>query len=150
MRPTSLADVVAYATVQPQLDDKHLRLDLQLPANLLAARADAEKATWVLINLLANVIRYSPVGAALTVRAAPVGAFMRVSVRDCGPGIAAENHENIFQRFAQLPDKAGYRGGSGLGLSIAREFITTRCCRLWVESALGSGSTFSFTLPVVA
>ena len=150
VHPTNLADVVGFATttVQPQLDDKQLRLDLQLPAELPAARADVEKTTWVLINLLANAIRYSPMGAALTVRATVAGAFVQVSVQDRGPGIAAEHHEKIFQRFAQLPDKSGYRGGSGLGLSIAREFITTQGGRLWVESELGSGSTFNFTLPV--
>ena len=150
VHPTNLADVVGFATatVQPQLDDKQLRLDLQLPAELPAARADVEKTTWVLINLLANAIRYSPLGAALTVRATVAGTFVQVSVQDHGPGIAAEHHEKIFQRFAQLPDKSGYRGGSGLGLSIAREFITTQGGRLWVESELGSGSTFNFTLPV--
>ena len=150
VHPTNLADVVGFATatVQPQLDDKQLRLDLQLPAELPAARADVEKTTWVLINLLANAIRYSPVGAALTVRATVAGTFVQVSVQDRGPGIAAEHHEKIFQRFAQLPDKSGYRGGSGLGLSIAREFIATQGGRLWVESELGSGSTFNFTLPV--
>ena len=89
-------------------------------------------------------------GAALTVRAAVAGTFVQVSVQDRGPGIAGEHHEKIFQRFAQLPDKAGYRGGSGLGLSIAREFITTQGGRLWVESELGSGSTFFFTLPVAS
>ena len=78
-----------------------------------------------------------------------MGAFVQVSVQDRGPGIAAEHHKKIFQRFAQLPDKAGYRGGSGLGLSIAREFITMQGGRLWVKSELGSGSTFCFTLPVV-
>jgi signal transduction histidine kinase/HAMP domain-containing protein len=152
VRPTDIADVVRFATatVQPQLTDKQLRLDLQLPANLPEARADVEKTTWVLINLLANAIRYSPLGEALTVRAAVVGAFVQVSVQDHGPGIAPEHHDKIFQRFAQLPDKTGYRGGSGLGLSIAREFITTQGGRLWVESELGSGSTFHFTLPVVA
>ncbi|MGY3089844.1 NtrC-family two-component system sensor histidine kinase KinB [Hymenobacter sp. UYAg731] len=151
VRPTSLADVIGYATatVQPQLADKRLRLELQLRADLPEARADVEKTTWVLINLLANAIRYSPAGAPLTVRAAVAGAFVQVSVQDHGPGIAAEHHEKIFQRFAQLPDKSGYRGGSGLGLSIAREFITTQGGRLWVESELGSGSTFNFTLPVV-
>ncbi len=151
VRPTSLADVVQYATatVQAQLDDKHLRLDLQLPPGLPAARADVEKTTWVLINLLPNAIRYSPVGEALTVCAAPVGAFVQVSVQDRGPGIAPDHHDRIFQRFAQIPDKTGYRGGSGLGLSIAREFITTQGGRLWVESELGTGSTFHFTLPAV-
>ncbi|MGI4823384.1 MAG: ATP-binding protein [Janthinobacterium lividum] len=150
VRPTDLADVLGYATatVQPQIADKQLVLDLQLAPGLPAVRADVEKATWVLINLMANAIRYSPTGEKLTVRAATVGSFVQVSVQDRGPGIAAENHEKIFQRFAQIPDKTGYRGGSGLGLSIAREFITTQGGRLWVESELGSGSTFTFTLPM--
>ena len=150
LRPTALADVVGYATatVQPQLADRQLHLELDLPADLPAVRADVEKTTWVLINLLANAIRYSPPGAALTVRAALAGSFVQVSVQDHGPGIAPEHHEQIFQRFAQLPEAAGYRAGSGLGLSIAREFIATQGGRLWVESELGSGSCFSFILPV--
>ncbi|MBT9395495.1 HAMP domain-containing protein [Hymenobacter sp. NST-14] len=149
VRPTSLADVVRYATatVQAQLLDKHLHLDLQLPPDLPAARADVEKTTWVLINLLANAIRYSPPGETLTVRAQASGRQVQISVQDHGPGIAAEHHERIFQRFAQLPDPSGYCGGSGLGLSIAREFIATQGGRLWVESELGTGSTFCFTLP---
>ena len=150
VRPTNLADVLHYATatVQPQLTDKNLRLDVQLAPNLPLARADVEKTTWVLINLLANAIRYSPAGETLTVRVAPAGSFVQVSVQDRGPGIAPENHDRIFQRFAQIPDKTGYRGGSGLGLSIAREFIATQGGRLSVISELGSGSTFAFTLPV--
>ncbi|SET36920.1 HAMP domain-containing sensor histidine kinase [Hymenobacter actinosclerus] len=150
LQPTNLADVVRYATatVQAQLTDKQLHLDLQLAPNLPAARADVEKTTWVLINLLANAIRYSPPGQALLVRADARGPKVQVSVQDHGPGIAAEHHERIFQRFAQLPDPSGYRGGSGLGLSIAREFIATQGGRLWVESELGAGSTFCFTLPV--
>jgi NtrC-family two-component system sensor histidine kinase KinB len=150
VRPTNLAKVLGYATatVQPQVTDKQLRLDVQLSADLPAVRADVEKSTWVLINLMANAIRYSPVGAVLTVRAVSAGGVVQVSVQDHGPGIAAENHEKIFQRFAQIPDKTGYRGGSGLGLSIAREFITAQGGRLWVESELGSGSCFFFTLPM--
>jgi PAS domain S-box-containing protein len=147
---TALPAVVQFAadTVQAQLDHKGLRLLTELPADLPAVRADVEKTTWVLINLLANAIRYSPQGEALTVRAQLAGKFVQVTVQDRGPGIAAEHHERIFQRFAQIPDKAGYKGGSGLGLSIAREFITTQGGRLWVESELGSGSQFHFTLPV--
>jgi NtrC-family two-component system sensor histidine kinase KinB len=150
VRPTNLAEVLGYATatVQPQVADKQLHLDVQLSPDLPAVRADVEKSTWVLINLMANAIRYSPVGGTLTVRAVPTGGMVQVSVQDHGPGIAAENHEKIFQRFAQIPDKTGYRGGSGLGLSIAREFITAQGGRLWVESELGSGSCFFFTLPM--
>jgi NtrC-family two-component system sensor histidine kinase KinB len=150
VRPTNLAEVLGYATatVQPQVADKQLHLDVQLSPGLPAVRADVEKSTWVLINLMANAIRYSPVGGTLTVQAIPTGGMVQVSVQDHGPGIAAENHEKIFQRFAQIPDKTGYRGGSGLGLSIAREFITAQGGRLWVESELGSGSCFYFTLPM--
>ena len=147
---TQLPAVVQFATdtVQPQLDHKHLRLVQELPADLPAVRADVEKTTWVLINLLANAIRYSPVDEPLTIRAARVGQFVQLTVQDHGPGIAAENYERIFQRFAQIPDKSGYAGGSGLGLSIAREFIVAQGGQLWVESELGAGSAFHFTLPV--
>ncbi|OON70910.1 ATP-binding protein [Hymenobacter sp. CRA2] len=150
VRPTDLRDVVRYATdtVQAQLLDKQLHLDVQLPADLPPAAADVEKTTWVLINLLANAIRYSPVGETLTVRAGTVANALELSVQDRGPGIAPEYHERIFQRFAQVPNKTEYRGGSGLGLSIAREFIAGQGGRLWVESELGSGSRFAFTLPI--
>lgn len=150
LRPTSLPDLIRYATdtVRAQLDDKQLQLQVELPDDLPLVRADVEKTTWVLINLLANAIRYSPAGEPLTVRVQLTGGQAQVSVRDHGPGIAAEHHERIFQRFAQIPDKTGYRGGSGLGLSIAREFISSQNGRLWVDSELGAGSTFSFTLPL--
>jgi signal transduction histidine kinase len=148
--PTALSEVARFAadTVQVQLESKILELHRDMPADLPPVRADVEKTTWVLINLLANAIRYSPPGEAITIRAERQGKFVRLGVQDHGPGIAPENHERIFQRFAQIPDKAGYKGGSGLGLSIAREFITTQGGRLWVESDLGAGSTFYFTLPL--
>ncbi|UOQ64390.1 sensor histidine kinase [Hymenobacter volaticus] len=150
VRSVALADVVEYAvdTVQPQLQDKELCLETNLPPTLPAARADLEKTTWVLINLLANAIRYSPRGARLTVQATQLpGHELQVSVQDYGPGIPAEYHERIFQRFAEVPNPAGHKGGSGLGLSISREFISTQGGRLWVESSPGTGSRFLFTLP---
>ena len=148
-QPLRLAEVVDYATrtVQPQLRDKQLRLDLHLPDSLPAVQADVEKTTWVLINLLSNAIRYSPPAAPLVVRAVPWGEMVRVSVEDCGPGIPAAFHKRIFQRFAGGPGPAG-KGSSGLGLSIAREFIDAQGGQLWVESQPDCGSRFMFTLPV--
>ncbi|MBO0357795.1 PAS domain-containing protein [Hymenobacter sp. BT186] len=148
--PVALADVVEYAvdTVQPQFQDKELILETNLPPTLPAARADLEKTTWVLINLLANAIRYSPRGARLLVQATQLPTHeLQVSVQDYGPGIPAEYHERIFQRFAEVPNPAGHKGGSGLGLSISREFINAQGGRLWVESSPGAGSRFLFTLP---
>ena len=150
VQAVQLSALVGYATttVQVQLDDKHLRLIPTLPANLPAIRADAEKTTWVLINLLANAMRYSPAEATIAIEATATDGFLQVVVRDHGPGIAIEHHERIFQRFGQVPDPNGPSGGSGLGLSIAREFIGAQGGRLWVESELGAGSAFFFTLPV--
>jgi len=71
-----------------------------------------------------------------------------VSVEDCGPGIPAEYHKRIFQRFAGVPGQAGHSGSSGLGLSISREFIGAQGGQLWVESQPAAGSQFLFTLPV--
>ena len=148
-----LAEVVRYATdiVRAQLTDKDLRLAVQLADPLPLALADVEKTTWVLINLLANAIRYSPPGAALTVRVLPWGEMVQVSVADEGPGIAKEQHQRIFQRFGSLAGGgAAARGSSGLGLSISREFITAQGGQLWVESQPGHGSCFTFTLPAAA
>ncbi len=149
VQPLALADVVAYATgiVRPQLEDKQLRLEILLPADLPAVRGDVEKTSWVLTNLLANAVRYSPPGALLVIRAVPWGEMVRLSVEDQGPGIAREHHKRIFQRFASAAGAPG-SGGSGLGLSISREFIAAQGGQLWVESQPPAGSCFAFTLPV--
>ncbi|MBG8554088.1 sensor histidine kinase [Hymenobacter guriensis] len=151
VQPVALAEVVNYAidTVRPQIEDKQLQLCVELPSTLLPARADLEKTTWVLINLLSNAIRYSPRGARLLVQANQRAEAVEINVQDCGPGIAAEFHERIFQRFTHVPNATGHKGGSGLGLSISREFIEAQGGRLWVESELDCGSSFRFTLPLV-
>ncbi|MFD2720397.1 ATP-binding protein [Hymenobacter monticola] len=147
-----LAEVIGYATrtVHPQLADKQLQLDIQLPETLPEVQGDVEKTTWVLINLLSNAIRYSPAGAPLVVRVLPWGEMVRVSVEDCGPGIPAEYHKRIFQRFAGVPGHTAKGNSSGLGLSISREFIHAQGGQLWVESQPEKGSRFLFTLPIPA
>lgn len=149
----SVADLVAQATapVQMQLAPKQLRLAVQLPPDLPAVRADRQKSVWVLLNLLTNAVRHSPAQAAIEVRAArtPNGRAVRIEVQDHGPGIAPEDQERIFQRFTQLaPAPDAPHAGSGLGLSIGREFITSQGGKLGVDSTPGAGSTFFFTLPV--
>jgi NtrC-family two-component system sensor histidine kinase KinB len=147
-QPFQLAEVLRYATdtVRPQLADKQLQLAVELPEGLPAVLADVEKTTWVLINLLSNAVRYSPVGARLHIRVQRWGEMLRLSVQDAGPGIAPEYHRRIFQRFAAVPGATQH--STGLGLSISAEFIAAQGGQLWVESQPGAGSCFLFTLPV--
>lgn len=152
-QPVPVAELVAQATepVQLQLAPKSLRLETQLTADLPPVRADREKTVWVLLNLLTNAVRHSPEGATITIAAArtPNGRAVRVAVQDHGPGIAPEDQERIFHRFTQLASAGGApRTGSGLGLSIGREFITSQGGQLGVESTPGAGSTFFFILPI--
>ena len=155
-RPLAVADLVAAATapLHLQLRARHLTLDTQLPANLPAIRADHEKTAWVLLNLLVNAVRYSPEQGHILLSAAPTPnqRAVRVQVQDHGPGIAAQDHQRIFERFAQgpapTPSGAADDHGTGLGLSISREFIVSQGGELGVESTAGQGSTFYFTLPV--
>ena len=133
-------------TIRPQLQPKRLALVVEVPDTLPAVRADVEKTTWVLLSLLANAIRYAHLQDTLHIRASllPDGQHVQVAVQDQGPGIAPDRQTQIFQRFTQLPGQ----GGSGLGLSIAREFMTSQGGQLGVMSELGHGSTFVLTLPL--
>ncbi|MBJ6145358.1 ATP-binding protein [Hymenobacter sp. BT559] len=149
-QPAYLHEIVQFVTdtIRPQFKPKRLVLDVQVPDTLPAVRADVEKTTWVLLSLLANAIRYAQMQDTVSIRASllPTGQHVQVSVQDQGPGIAPEMQERIFQRFTQLPTQSG----SGLGLSIAREFMVSQGGQLTVESTPGKGSTFSLTLPVSA
>ena len=155
-RPLAVADLVAAATapLHLQLRARHLTLDTQLPTDLPAIRADHEKTAWVLLNLLVNAVRYSPEEGHILLSAAPTPdqRAVRVQVQDHGPGIAAHDHQRIFERFAQgpapTPPGPADDHGTGLGLSISREFIASQGGELGVESTAGQGSTFYFTLPV--
>jgi NtrC-family two-component system sensor histidine kinase KinB len=149
-QPAHLHEIVQFVvdTIRPQFKPKRLVLEVQVPPTLPVVRADVEKTTWVLLSLLANAIRYAQMQDTVHIRASllPTGQHVQVSVQDQGPGIAPDMQERIFQRFTQLPGQSG----SGLGLSIAREFMTSQGGQLWVASELGKGSTFSLTLPVNA
>ncbi|MGI4760460.1 MAG: ATP-binding protein [Janthinobacterium lividum] len=155
-RPLAVASLVAAATtpLQLQLRARHLTLDTELPADLPAIRADHEKTAWVLLNLLVNAVRYSPEQGHIRLSAAPTPDHraVRVQVQDHGPGIAPEDQQRIFERFAQGPAAPAasphHDHGTGLGLSISREFIASQGGELGVESTAGQGSTFYFTLPV--
>lgn len=110
-------------------------------------KADPNKISWVLTNLISNALRYTDDGGRIELEARNAGPQVQISVRDDGTGIPYEYQSRIFDKFAQV--KGDRRaGGSGLGLAICREIVRAHGGTIWVDSIPGEGSTFSFTLPV--
>jgi len=128
---------------------KRLELDLEVPAGLPAVHGDAMLLREVLQNLLDNAIQYTPEGGHIQVRATAGEREAVVTVADTGIGIPLAEQERIFERFYRV-DAARSReaGGTGLGLSIAKHIVEAHQGRLWVESEIGHGSQFSFSVPL--
>ena len=121
---------------------------VDVPADL-AAMTDVDALGHVLRNLISNAAKFSPPGSKVTVRGERSGADVLIGVTDEGPGIDAEDRERVFERFFQArsaPAGPGKRG-TGLGLSIAQRYVELQGGRIWVDSDVGRGSTFWFTLP---
>ena len=110
--------------------------------------ADADRVVQVLVNLISNAVKFSPEGSVVTLSAARAGARrVRVEVRDQGRGVAREMQERIFERFQQVHASDAGTRGSGLGLAIVRGIVREHGGEMGVDSELGHGSAFWFTLP---
>ncbi len=113
--------------------------------------ADERKFKQVLINLLTNAVKFTPANGWVKVRAALVGDDLVVSVADSGPGIAEEDLTLVFEEFRQLPTAGSAKQeGTGLGLSLAKRIVEMHAGKIWLESELGKGSTFFFSIPIKA
>ena len=108
---------------------------------------DERRIKQVIFNLLSNAVKFTPAGGEVDVSATRVNGEVRVSVADTGPGIAPEDRERIFEEFQQSETGVGHREGTGLGLALAKRFVELHGGRIWLESELGRGSTFTFALP---
>jgi signal transduction histidine kinase len=111
-------------------------------------RADERKVKQVLLNLLSNAIKFTPEGGRIEVRAASTDGTVEVSVTDTGVGIAPQDQEAVFEEFRQVGTSAARQEGTGLGLALCRKFVELHGGTIWVTSAVGVGSTFTFKLPV--
>jgi hypothetical protein len=138
----------ALALVGTQIDGAGLRTERPPLPDGLAVHADAAKLRQVLVNLLANAVRHTPAGGAITLHAAVDAARVRLAVRDTGSGIPADQLERIFEPFARVRDgRAGQSLGTGLGLAISRALARGMDGDVTVASVVGEGSTFTVTLP---
>jgi len=129
--------------------DKSLSVKLDIPTNLLKILGDHKRLSQVFLNLLDNAIKYTPEGGSITVNATSKEKIVQVDISDTGIGISEKDLPRIFERFYRV-DKARSRelGGTGLGLSIVKHIIQAHNGQVWVQSTLGQGSTFSFTIPI--
>ena len=124
--------------------DKTLSVQMDIPDNL-TVHADKHGVHDIFINLLSNSFKFTPDGGQVKIVASRRGEYILHSIRDTGIGISEEEQEKIFEEFYQVG--SGKHGGSGLGLSITKRLVEEQGGKIWVESRLGEGSTFSFTLP---
>jgi signal transduction histidine kinase len=145
-----LVRVISEATVmlEPLIAEKSLTLREELPDQLPRARVDARRVVQVLENLVSNAVKHTAAGGEILIRADSTNGEVRIVVRDTGCGIPAENLPHLFDRFWQA--RGARRGGAGLGLAIAKGIVEAHGGRIWVESTLGVGSTFGFSLPLAS
>jgi signal transduction histidine kinase len=146
----SFGDVVqaVVSAVESLAAEKKLRMTVDVAADLPIGQGDERRITQVLLNLVGNAIKFTEKGE-VAVRVANSGGEFVVSVADTGPGIAEADRQKIFEEFQQVdssPTRA--KGGTGLGLAIARRIVEMHGGRIWVESTVGKGSTFFFSVPV--
>ncbi len=150
-QPVSIGDTVRHAAAATAslFEDKSLSLVLDIPPNLPMMKGDPDKLLQVVINLLSNAVKFSSQGV-VYVGVTLEGGEVSVRVTDQGLGIAPQDREHLFEKFTQVGDSlTGKPKGTGLGLAISKEIVEHHAGRIWVESSLGEGSTFAFTVPVV-
>jgi len=137
--------------VQPlrlPFEEKQIQLEFDVPERLPALFADSHQLIWVVTNLLSNALRFTDPGGSVRLTAKEEKDRILVTVSDTGHGISPEHRETVFDKFVQVKSPTDTTPGSvGLGLAIAREVVEAHGGRIWLESTVGMGSTFFFSLP---
>ena len=147
----SLEDIAqtVRSTLEPLAADKKLAFKVEMAPKMPPGHGDGRRLTQVLINLVGNAIKFTDAGEVVIKATATDGSF-HLSVCDTGPGISAADQAKLFQEFQQADNAiTRKKGGTGLGLAISKRIIEMHGGKIWIESQLGQGSTFSLTLPVV-
>jgi len=132
-----------------QFATKNIKVNLEASKDLPSVWADQDRTAQIVRNLLSNAFYYTPEGSSINVRLTSTSEGVTVSITDTGTGIPSEDIAHIFDRFYRV-DRSRTRktGGSGLGLAIVKQLVEAQGGQVWVDSAMGKGSTFSFSLPL--
>ncbi len=150
MAPVRLGDIVnqAAAATGALFEARGLELDTDVPADLPPVVADRDRMVQVVINLLSNAVKFTPTGG-VTVQVIESDGEVVVNVADTGIGIDPADHDRVWESFRQVGDTLTDKPrGTGLGLPICRQIVEHHGGRMWLDSAPGAGSTFSFSLPL--
>ncbi len=145
INPTDILEISVTALIF-NASKKEIEMVTRIDENYPLVLGDIEKSVFVFVNLLNNAIRYTPPKGQIVLSITGDGDFVRFTVADRGPGISPENIEKLFKRFSQIEQRSGK--GWGLGLAIAKDFVTAQGGNIGVSSEPGKGSEFWFTLPV--
>jgi signal transduction histidine kinase len=155
IKPVSMVDVIeeTLRTTQRQIEEKEQALDVTVPDDLPAVMGDRARLVQVMTNLISNAYKYTPNGGHIFVSAQPKAngspGFVMCAVKDSGIGISDEDKSKLFTKFFRSGDPAVREvPGTGLGLSITKSLIEMHGGQIWVESQVGHGATFAFTVPV--
>jgi signal transduction histidine kinase len=145
--PTLIEETLA--VLAPEMERKHITVVDELPAELPIVLADPDRLTEILLNLLDNALRQTPEHGRIEVSGVVDGRFVRASIADTGPGIAAADRSHVFERFYRADaSRNSTTGGSGLGLAIVRALVEAQGGTIGVDERPGGGARFTFTLPV--
>jgi len=166
LEPLGVAEAASAAlgSVKPLADRKQIQLSLATASSDCSVVADEQRLVQVLVNILNNAVKFTAPGGLVTLGFAPASdaagtpapteaaaTHLRMTVSDSGEGIPPEELSRVFDKFKQVADKTkGKRGGTGLGLAICKELVGLMGGSIWVESAVGKGSSFHFTVPLAA
>jgi signal transduction histidine kinase len=147
--PFSLREALecGVVTVRERAAKDGVQIELAAGREVDAVEGDERRIRQVIFNLLSNAVKFTPAGGAVDVTANRVDGEVRVSVADTGPGLPPEDHERVFDEFQQTETGIARGEGTGLGLALSKRLVELHGGRIWVDSELGKGSTFVFTLP---
>ncbi len=136
--------------IRERAQRRGVTLHCAIDSVLTTLHADERKLRQVLLNLLTNAIKFTPEGGRIDVRVTGHNDRVEFSVTDTGVGIAPEDQAAVFEEFRQVGTMSKKIEGTGLGLAISRKFVELHGGRIWVDSVVGRGSTFAFSLPIGA